>query len=149
MAPAAKVRQYPWGTIPPRQRLSHVSEKATKALDHAKAPGFGQVASHVTVSVQASRPLVEILQYLAGSGLRATSSEEKPLPCDAVNDAVQQVNQAVSELASSSVLTLSERYAAFAESVTALAALGAEASRRGVARPVAKSVEDGWATFET
>lgn len=149
MSRASKGASYPWGSTTPRERLRTTSTKATKALDDAKSPGFGRVSPRVTASVQASLPLVEAMQHLAQAGLRTIDSNEQPLPCDAVRDAAERVNQAVRKLADSSALTLSERYRDFSEAVTALSGLASECSRRGVARPPEAPADDGWSAFKS
>lgn len=147
MARGSKSPSYPWGTTPPRARLRAVSAKAAKALADARSPEFGRIGPRVIVSVQASRPLVAALQHLADAGLRATDSDEQPLPSEIVRDGAQRVDRAVNDLAASSALTLSERYAAFSEAVTALCDLSSECLRRGIARPPEEPADDGWAAF--
>ena len=138
---------YPWGTVPPRQRLAVVSAKVHKALEEARTGGFRDIAGHVAASVRASRALVDAMDHLAQAGLRSTDARMQPVSPDRVHDALRKVRHAVSELAASSALTLSERYQGFCDAVGGLAELAAECERCGVVRPAQDRTSGGWDVF--
>ena len=148
MADSRRRRRYPWGILTPRPRLRAVCAGVRAALDDAKSSGFGPHAGRVSGAVQATRPLVEVMRYLSGAGLRPTTDVE-PLAAADVRAALERVDSSVNDLAAASVFDLSDRYRAFSEAVEALLTVAAESSRRGIARPPEARVEDGWAAFKS
>ena len=137
----------PWGRETPGTRLRSTAARAREGLGEVDAPGFGDIDARVRRVVTESRALLEALEYIARTGFRGRASETS-IPAEEVNTALGSMRDALLELAHASVLTLSERYAAFSGALDAVLALADAAQVRGIAGSAVASRDDPWSVFE-
>ena len=152
MPSSSKATQYPWGTVPPRERLRMLSEKVRSAMEAAGQSGFTAIPERVKAVVHASHLLVETMEHLGRAGLRPSTrkgaSSELPLTSDAVLTSVASANERLAALVSSTIHDASERYGAFAEACEALLELADRTIQCGIAGGGSVPSGDPWNAFD-
>ena len=137
----------PWGRETSGTRLRTTAARAREGLHQVDAPGYGDIEARVSRAVAQSRALLEALEYLAGSGFRGRA-RETAIPDDEVRAAASSMRDALLGLADASVVTLSERYAAFAAALDVVLELADAAQTRGIAGSGEATRDDPWKAFE-
>lgn len=140
-------RSYPWGTRSPSVHLKSTSRRVRGALDKALEPRFSVASDRAAGVVRTARPLVEALEYLSKSGLRPTAHPD-PLLADDVAAGVRVAREAIGQLASSSILTVSESYRGFAASMEVLLELADAAMTRGISESGDQQAANLWQEFD-
>ncbi len=139
--------RYPWGTETPGPRLRATCAKARGGLEQVDTPGFDGIVERVKVAVQAVRPLVDTMEYVARAGLRVHAPDEQTAPGAEAAAAVRDVREALAALAASTALTQSECYRVFAAAVDKLATIAETATDHGIAGTGAVDPGDPWQAF--
>lgn len=145
--PSKSRPSYPWGTRSPSAHLQATCRKVRAALDKALEPRFSVASERAGEVVRAARPLVEALEYLSKSRFRSKAHPD-PLSADDVAAGVAAARQAIGQLASSSILTLSESYKAFSASMEALLELAGAATTRGISESGDQQAGSLWQEFD-
>ena len=125
-------RRYPWGTQAPTSRIRDLSSKLTSAIADAEKGEFLDIRERAVGAVQAAAGLVQVVDHLAGAGLRVVGTEATPLPSTEVSTAVVEVREAVAALRGANVGTVSEVFRAFADAATRLIAVADTATKQGI-----------------
>ena len=146
MARTASAR-YPWGHETPGPRLRTVCAKARTALEQVDAPGFHRIAGRVDAAVQAVRPLVDTMEFVARAGLRASAKSADTVPGTDVSDAVRLVRDALGALLESSASTQSARYGALVDALSQLMTLADTSVEHGIEGTGASDPDDPWQAF--
>ena len=139
--------RYPWGTETPGPRLRTTCAKARSALDQVNAPGFHEIAGRVQAAVQAVRPLVDTMDYLARAGLRTARKDAETVQGSNVYSAVRNVREALVALHASTALTQSTCYEALVGALETLMGLADTAIEHGIAGTGEADPDDPWQAF--
>ena len=137
----------PWGRETPGTRLRNTLARAREGLHQVDAPGFDSIETRVSRAVTESRALLEALEYISDTGFRGRA-RERSIPADEVKAATGSMRDALFGLADASVVTLSERYAAFAGALDAVLALADAAQTRGIQGSGEATRDNPWKAFE-
>ena len=145
--PRERRDRYPWGTETPGPRLRTTCAKARAALEQVSVPGFHAIAERVDAAVQAVRPLVDTMDYVARAGLRTAGKDAETVRGKDVSEAVREVREALVELHASNALTQSARYEALVGALETLIALADTAIQHGIAGTGETDPDDPWQAF--
>ena len=139
--------RYPWGTETPGPRLRTTCTKARAGLEQVDAPGFDGIVERVKVAVQAVRPLVDTVEFVARAGLRVHANDEQTVSGADAAEAVREVRDALAALATSTALTQSDCYRVFAVAVEKLVTIAETGIEHGIAGTGAVDPGDPWQAF--
>ena len=139
--------RYPWGTETPGPRLRTTCAKARTGIEQVDAPGFDSIVERVKAAVQAVRPLVDTVEFVARAGLRVHATDAQTVPGADAAEAVREVREALAALAASTALTQSECYRAFAAAVEKLVTIAETGIEHGIAGTGAVDPLDPWQAF--
>ena len=131
----------------PRRRLRTAFNKARIALEEVDAPGFHRIPERVNAAVNSVRPLVEIMESVARTGLRPLARSADRVAGTDVATAVRAVHEALAALIESSASTQSARYEALVVALNQLSALAESAIEHGIAGTGASDPNDPWKAF--
>ena len=145
--PRTPSNRYPWGTETPGPRLRSTSAKARAGLEHVDEPGFHRIAERVDAAVQAIRPLVDTMEYVARAGLRVRGAGDDTVRGKDVSDAVREVRRALVALHASTALTQSACCEALVAAVTKLMGLADTGTEHGIAGTGESDPDDPWQAF--
>ena len=145
--PRNPTNRYPWGTETPGPRLRTTSAKARGGLEQLTEPGFHGIAERVDACVQAIRPLVDAMEYIARAGLRVRGADDDTVPGKHVSEAVREIRQALVALHASTALTQSSCCEALVAAVTKLTGLADTGVEHGIAGTGESDSDDPWQAF--
>ena len=139
--------RYPWGTETPGPRLRSACAKARAGLAQVDEPGFHRIAERVDAAVQATRPLIDTLEFLARAGLRVRRGDDDTVHGKDVSEAVRDVRRALVALHASTAPTQSARYEALVAAVTKVLSLADTGIEHGIAGTGESDPDDPWQAF--
>ena len=97
--------------------------------------------------LQAIRPLVDTLEFVARAGLRVRGRGDDTVHGKDVSEAVREVRRALAALYASTALTQSACYEALVAAVTTLMGLADTGSEHGIAGTGESDPDDPWQAF--